>query len=120
MKQPSSLLIPVNERGVFSCKARCDQYTCNGYWILNGTIHKSLINEPRRTSTYLGNDNNEYTMTLTVNASEAMNNTRIQCQYVANGDNDGENHTATVQLLVISSKYERQIDSAYLSVFYDG
>lgn len=45
---------------------------------------------------------NEYTLTLTVNASEAMNNTAIRCKYEAlNGNMNNIIHTPTVNLFVI-------------------
>ena len=101
-KEPSSLLIPANEIGVFSCQARC---SCNGYWKVNGTRHHS-INTRRMISNYTESSG---TLILTVNASEAMNNTSIQCNYEENGIGIGYNYSAIVYLLVISSKYENLI-----------
>ena len=101
-KEPSSLLIPANEIGVFSCQARC---RCNGYWKVNGTRHHS-IDTRRMISNYTESSG---TLTLTVNASEAMNNTSIQCNYEENGIGIGYNYSAIVYLLVVSSKYENLI-----------
>ena len=95
-KEPSSLLIPANEIGVFSCQARCH---CNGYWKVNGTRHHS-INTRRMISNYTESSG---TLTLTVNASEVMNNTSIQCNYEENGIRTGYNYSKIVYLLVISS-----------------
>ena len=101
-KEPSSLLIPANEIGVFSCQASCH---CNGYWIVNGTRHHS-INTHRMISNYA---ESRGTLTLTVNASEAMNGTSVQCNYEENGIGTGYNYSERVYLLVISSKYERPL-----------
>ena len=46
----------------------------------------------------------EYTLTLIVNASEAMSNTRIRCKYEAlSGNMNNIIHSPTVYLFVISS-----------------
>ena len=101
VKEPSPLLIPADNVGVFSCKALCDGVLhCSGYWIINGTLHHT-VTEPRMNSNY--QEENENTLTLTVNVSEAMNGTSIQCRYEADGDNNGYNKSATVHLFLILS-----------------
>ena len=104
VKEPSSLLIPADKVGVFLCKALCDGVPgCWGYWIINGTP-RYTVNEPQMNSTYQRNTSeNENTLTLTVNASEAMNGTSIQCRYEADGDNNGSDKSATVFLYLILS-----------------
>ena len=104
VKEPSSLLIPANEIGVFSCKALCDGFQCNGFWVINGT-HRNVVDEDRMVSNYSRAPNgNEYTLTLTVNASEAMDNTRVHCKYEAlTGNMNGISRSTMVYLFVISS-----------------
>ena len=104
VKEPSPLLIPANKVGVFSCKALCDDdIGCFGFWIING-ISRYTISEPRMNSTYQESiSEDENTLTLTVNASEAMNGTSIQCRYEADGDNNGSDKSATVYLFLILS-----------------
>ena len=107
-KEPSSLLIPVNEIGIFSCKALCTPNTCLGYWIINDshTQHKHDYELKGFTfHTQRNSSNDEYTLMLTVNASEAVNNTRMYCEYSGSGDNDNDiAYSMTATLLVISSK----------------
>ena len=104
VKEPLSLLIPANKIGVFSCKALCDGVpSCSGYWIINGT-YQYVLSGPRMNSTYQVNTSeNENTLTLTVNASEAINGTSIQCRYEADGDNNCSDKSATVFLFLILS-----------------
>ena len=101
VKEPSSLLIPADTVGVFSCNALCDGVpSCWGYWIINGTSHYK-VNDSRMNSIYQENTSeNENTLTLTVNASETMNGTSIQCRYEAAGNNDATDQSATVFLLI--------------------
>ena len=47
---------------------------------------------------------NIYTMTLTVNTSEAVNNATIQCEFEASGIGTSHNRSATANLFVISSE----------------
>ena len=104
MKEPLSLLVPVNKTGMFSCKALCIGFYCNGYWIIDGVQH-IVVNKHGMMSNFHSPNTNEYTLTLTVNASEGMNNTSIQCRYEAlSGNMNGITHSATVYLFVISSK----------------
>ena len=55
---------------------------------------------PRLTQSVNGNVYT-YTLTLTVNASDAMNNTTIQCEFEASGDRNDFNQSAIVNLYVI-------------------
>ena len=104
MKEPLPLLVPVNKTGVFSCKALCVGFQCNGYWIIDG-VQYTMVNKHRMMSHFYSPNGSEYTLMLTVNASEVMNNTRIQCRYEAlSGKMNGITHSATVHLFVISSK----------------
>ena len=104
VKEPLPLLIPVNESGMFSCKALCVGFQCTGYWIINSRQH-NVVNEQGMISHFSNSQtHDEYTLTLTVNASESMNNTSIRCRYEALF---GTNHiidSATVYLFVMSSK----------------
>lgn len=102
---PSSLLVPVNEMGAFTCKARCNQ--CLGNWIVNDSFtfrRDQLIEKGFRFLEDRWNGD-ELTMMLTVNASEAVNNTSISCEFDPNGDGDSV-PSARATLLVISSKYK--------------
>ena len=104
MKEPLSLLIPANKTGVFSCKALCVEFHCYGYWIIDGVQH-TMVNKHGMMSYFYSPNISEYILTLTVNASEVMNNTSIQCRYEAlSGNINGITHSATVYLFVISSK----------------
>ena len=104
MKEPLSLLVPVNKTGVFSCKALCVGFHCNGYWIIDGVQH-TVVNQHRMMSHFYSPNGTEYMLMLTVNASEAMSNTSIRCRYEAlSGNMNGIIHSATVYLFVISSK----------------
>ena len=57
--------------------------------------------------TYSVNGNvNSYTMILTVNTSEVMNNKTIQCEFEASGIRTSHNQSATVNLFIVSSECE--------------
>ena len=103
MKEPLSLLVPVNTSGTFSCKALCVGFQCSAFWIIDGVQH-GAVNEPGMWS-HFDHSNGEYTLTLTVNASEAMNNTSIKCRYEnLSGRRFHIIDSDTVYLYVISSK----------------
>ena len=105
LKEPTSLLIPTNETGNFSCLAQCEGFLCTGYWIINDS--ETVFNKQRMWSrlTHSVNGNiHTYTLALTVNASDAMNNTTIQCEFEATGDRNDFNQSVIVKLFVISSK----------------
>jgi hypothetical protein len=106
VEHPSSLLVPVNEVGVFTCTARCN--SCSGNWIVDGsfTISESAREQlMRKGFRFLPNhwNEDELTMTLIVNASEAVNDTPISCEFDPNGDGDSVT-SVTATLLVISSE----------------
>ena len=63
----------------FFCKALYVGFQCSAYWIIDG-VQRGAINEHGMRSHIDHSNNNEYTSTLTVNASEAMNNTSIKCR----------------------------------------
>ena len=81
MKEPLPLLVPVNTSGTFSCKALCVGFQCSAYWIIDGEQHGAVVNEHGMRSQFDHSNDNEYTLTLTVNVSEEMNNTSIKCRY---------------------------------------
>ena len=104
VKEPLSLLIPVNKSGVFSCKALCVGFQCTGHWIIDGD-QQIVVNERGMMSYFSYSQNDEYTLTLTVNTSEPMSNTSIQCRYEALiGNMNHITDSATVYLSVMSSK----------------
>ena len=88
-EHPSSLLIPVNEIGVFSCVANCSNSQCRGVWLINGDYTHPYSDEPEERFVNMGfmfpSDQppvgNLHTITLMVNASEAVNNTTIRCEF---------------------------------------
>ena len=104
MKEPLPLLIPVNESGIFSCKALCMGVHCTGHWIINGHQYNEVNEDGMMSHFSYPHTHDEHTLTLIVNASESMNNTSIKCRYE---DLIGANHiihSATVYLFVMSSK----------------
>lgn len=95
---PSTLLLPVNENGTFSCKALCD-HVCSAYWVINGSdLPPDML---RMHQQYDGNTSVGYTLTLTINASHTFNNTRIACRYEANGVRDDIDLSTSAFLFVI-------------------
>ena len=46
-----------------------------------------------------------YTLILTVNASEAINDTSIKCRYEANGDHNGSDESEPVFLFISSMQH---------------
>ena len=103
VKEPLPLLIPVNESGIFSCKALCMGVQCTGHWIINGRQYNE-VNEHGMMSNFSYSHTHERTLTLTVNASESMNNTSIKCRYEALIGANYIIDSATVYLFVMSSK----------------
>ena len=104
VKEPLPLLIPVNKSGTFSCKALCFGFQCSGFWVIDGVQPHGAVNEHGMRSHFY-HSNDEYTLTLTVNASEAMNNTSIKCRYEnLSGRGFHIIDSDTVYLYVISSK----------------
>jgi hypothetical protein len=101
--------VPVNEVGVFTCTARCN--SCSGNWIVNGSY---TISGPARQQLmrkgfrFHENHSNgdKLTMMLIVNASEAVNDTRVSCEFEPNGDGDSV-PSATATLLVISGELKK-------------
>ena len=100
-------MIPADKIGVFSCKAQCNGFpSCSGYWIING-ISRYTISQPRMNASlsgprYTNESGFMYTLTLTVNASEAINDTSIKCRYEANGDHNGSDESEPVFLFISS------------------
>lgn len=102
---PSSLLVPINEVGVFTCVAR-SCFGCSGYWIIDSKysdppdqfIAKGFIFPPMQRS------DNELLMTLKVNASEIVNNSEIYCEFDPNGGEGSRVLSRHATLLVIASK----------------
>ena len=104
VEQPSTLLLPVNKSGTFSCKAQCDHY-CAAFWVLNNSM-TLLSNTTRMHYSVQFQGNTSLALTLTVNASSTLNNTGIACRYEPTGDRHGivQSNTTAV-LLVLSGKY---------------
>lgn len=103
VSHPSSLLVPINEIGIFTCKAHCR--SCSGFWVINGLytdpedqfIEKGFIFPPMQRS------DSEILMTLRVNASEVVNNSVISCEFDSGGGEGCRNYSRSAQLLVITS-----------------
>ena len=124
VQEPSSLLIPVNEAGVFSCKAVCNT-TCFGVWIINGSYLQDGT-EARRQLESQGfnlsippqwNESlREYTIKLLVNASKPVNNSDIQCASSPYGIDFNLNVISkSAKLLVLSSKLRSHNNNDVLS-----
>ena len=109
VEHPLPLLIPVNEVGAFSCRARCSPRPCLGFWVINNLhsqdMHqRSQLEQKGFAFTIVQQVMNEYKLTLTVNASEASNNSMIACEYSMTGINSLPTQSMAAELLAISSK----------------
>lgn len=105
-EHPLSLLIPVNTTAVFTCKADCAGRCSNIYWHIDGN---DLHNPQERSQTGFifsvdRESENKYITMLSVNATEAINNTDVYCVFEKSGDNDDNNHSLTATLLVVAGK----------------
>ena len=107
-QHPISLRVSVGEIAVFTCKARCEQ-PCTTYWVINGT---DAYIEDEDSFVQMGftfsrdkESQNIYNATLTVNATNAVNNTNLYCVF----DNNGSNHSLTATLRIISGKKNKII-----------
>ena len=107
---PSSLLVPINEIAVFSCKA-CSCFSCSGYWIINNSyteppdefIAKGYSFPPMQ------NYSDELLMTLLVNASEEVNNSVISCEFDPSGGVGSRIQSRSpATLLVIAGKKSKR------------
>lgn len=104
-ESPASLLVPVNFLGIFSCKAaNCND--CSGRWFINGMNSLLHNHDPdpdfvEKGFTFLSGDGE---LTLIVNASEAVNNTRIYCAFEGSGFSTDYAASQEATLLVISGK----------------
>ena len=110
VEQPLSLLIPVNEIGVFSCRVRCLPNPCLGFWIINNLHsqdmhHRSQLELRGFAFTDTQRVMDEYKLSLTVNASEAANSSMIACEYSMTGVIRLPSISMAAELLVISSKF---------------
>ena len=101
IEEPSTLLLPVNEIGTFYCKAQCN-HRCSAFWEINGSDFKPGMSRMKQELTQ-GNSSVPYTLILTVNASEAINNTRIDCRYQVDGNRFEIDHSTTSALLLVES-----------------
>ena len=115
---PSSLLVPVNEVGAFTCKARCR--LCSGNWIINDSfsISENARDQLIRKGFQFLEDRwneDELTMMLIVNVSEAVNDTSISCEFDPNGEGDSI-LSAAATLLVINSELKGFVDLTYLII----
>ena len=113
IKHPLPLLVPVNQTGNFSCICNGTEICSIGNWVINGThiefnddIERLKFEEKGFTFHKSVKNGSQYTYALTVNASEAINNTVISCNFEPQGDNDSNAFASMdAKLLVISSKY---------------
>ena len=87
-EHPLSLLVPVNETAIFSCKAKCES-GCLVLWGINGNMYQydPLEIQQNGFTFSLDKDNGSIIMNVTVNATEAINNTDIYCVFEKDGDN---------------------------------
>ena len=102
-EEPSSLLIPVNQLATFSCRSSCN--TCIGRWYVNGSITISNSGNPYpEYSNFIFIQTDDGSLVLKVNASEALNNTRVYCKFRGSGASTASAQSETATLLVISSE----------------
>ena len=105
---PLSLLLPSGQIGIFSCKARCIH--CHGYWIINNNVtsrNKDHLEAMGFSfSDIYSPETNQHNMTMTVNASEIVNGSKIQCRYSSTSylPESCETRSNEATLLVIASK----------------
>ena len=115
VEHPNSLLIPANQTATISCVANCT-FPCTGRWLINGSYTHPFGRELNQLFVDKGfwfpspvqdeTHGNKHTITMMVNASQAVDNTIITCEF---GDGVvSENAT----LLVISG------ESVYSSIVY--
>ena len=118
LQNPSSLLLPVHHEATLTCRAICIVgHSCTGHWLINGSYsHTQLTHQPKAVFLMKGFEflairrtGNEYTLTLRVNASAAVNNTSIQCEFDVSGTSD-RNWTTTAEILVIASEQNNEIN----------
>ena len=111
-EHPLSLLIPVNETAFFSCKAHCARKCNIIYWVINAT--HAYDNYKQEQFKQIGftfsedkedENSNEYIGTLTVNATEAINNTQMYCVFEETVGNGSSVHSKNATLLTIAGKY---------------
>lgn len=101
IEHPSSLMIPVNAVGSFSCA--CNDSRWRGYWIINGSYIDSNDKRSKFEEIGFSFTKNGSAYTLTVNASEAINNTLLFCDFEPIGNNlNSSISTMNAMLLVIS------------------
>ena len=113
IKHPLPLLVPVNKIGDFSCICNGTMICSGGNWVINGShiefndyVEHHKFEEKGFTFHESEKNGSQYTYALSVNASEAINNTVIFCNFEPQGDNDSKVFASMdAKLLVISSKY---------------
>ena len=111
LENPSSLLIPVNEIGVISCKAYCAQQQCTGHWLINDTYtHSNSVYQPKSDFTTKGFtfpphqwNRNELILMLNVNMTKAINNTEIYCEFDGNTIYNGSYVQSEIATLLMTS-----------------
>lgn len=118
-EHPMSLLIPVNATAVFTCKADCAE-KCHMYWVINGN---NLDTQQERSQTGFifsvdREGENKYITMLSVNATEAINNTEVYCVFEKIGDIDDSNHSLTATLLVVAGINKCYISAATVKTNY--
>ena len=108
---PQSLLIPMGHVGTFSCKSCCIH--CHGYWFINNIpAQKNHGGQAQLESmgfifsdTYFNESNQQcHVMMVTINASESVNASSIQCNYCPTADHHNCRQSDEATLLVIASK----------------
>ena len=108
---PLSILIPVNETAVFSCKASCLSRGCTSHWVFNTVQYDTPEQLPIGFSISINNamDNGtKYFSSLSINTSVAMvpNGSNIFCVFELMGHmHDGSfKQSSPVKLLLISGE----------------
>ena len=111
-KHPLPLLLQVNNTGDFSCICSGSMRCSLGHWVINTShLEFNVYNDAYRTLGDKGftfpepvKNGSQYTYELSVNASEAINNTVIHCNFEQQGDSNDSVVSMDAVLLVISSK----------------
>ena len=98
LEHPSSLLVPVNKTAVFTARAFC-MNQCYSVWSVNQSYNFDT-NEFVPFSGLWNGD--ELSVTLSVNVSESINNTKVCCEFDEPGIDGGRLSSETATLIVIS------------------
>ena len=105
LEAPSSLLVPINTQAVFVCKVHCVR-DCTLQWFVGNSStrnqHQIDYYETRGFTFSSYQDNNLYTLRLTINATLSNNNTVLRCHALLNS-REATSITSDIAILQIVS-----------------